>query len=188
MSSNIKVQRICKQCGNEFTALTTTTAYCSKQCNTKDYKAKLRAGKVEVSNKETKQIKNKPIEELKAKEFLSVREVAKLIGCSVRTIYYHIENGNIKAVNIGQRITRVRRSDIDKLFEQISPNVAKVDQSPSKSIEYHIADCYTVMEVQHKFGISDSALNNITKRNHIPKLKNGKFTYVPKVIIDKLLS
>ncbi len=183
MSSNIKVQRICHQCGNEFTALTTATAYCSKQCNSKAYKAKIRAGKVEVSNKETKQIKNKPIEELKAKEFLSVRDVSKLIGCSVRTIYYHIENGNIKAVNIGQRITRVRRSDIDKLFEQPQPQ-----QKPPQLIEYHIADCYTIMEVQHKFGISDSALNNITKRNHVPKLKKGKFTYVPKEIIDKLLT
>ncbi len=183
MSSNIKVQRICQQCGNEFTALTTATAYCSKQCNSKAYKAKLRAGKVEVSNKETKQIKNKPIEELKTKEFLSVRDVSKLIGCSVRTIYYHIENGNIKAVNIGQRITRVRRSDIDKLFEQPQPIL-----SPPKLIEYHISDCYTIMEVQNKFGISDSALNNITKRNNVPKIKKGKFTYVPKVIIDKLLS
>ncbi|GAB2629989.1 helix-turn-helix domain-containing protein [Emticicia sediminis] len=186
MSSNIKVQRICQQCGNEFTALTTATAYCSKQCNSKAYKAKIRAGKVEVSNKETKQIKNKPIEELKAKEFLSVRDVSKLIGCSVRTIYYHIENGNIKAVNIGQRITRIRRSDIDKLFEQ--PQPPQPPQSPPKLVEYHISDCYTIMEVQHKFGISDSALNNITKRNHVPKLKRGKFTYVPKVIIDKLLS
>ncbi|WP_394992557.1 helix-turn-helix transcriptional regulator [Emticicia sp.] len=183
MSSNIKVQRICQQCGNEFTALTTATAYCSKQCNSKAYKAKLRAGKVEVSNKETKQIKNKPIEELKTKEFLSVRDVSKLIGCSVRTIYYHIENGNIKAVNIGQRITRVRRSDIDKLFEQPQPIL-----SPPKLIEYHISDCYTIMEVQNKFGISDSALNNITKRNNVLKIKKGKFTYVPKVIIDKLLS
>jgi excisionase family DNA binding protein len=186
MSSNIKVKRICQQCGIEFTALTTATAYCTKLCNNRAYKAKLRAGKIEVSNNETKQIKTKPIEELKAKEFLSVRDVSKLIGCSIRTIYYHIENGNIRAVNIGQRITRVRRSDIDKLFEQPQPQ--QPPPSPPKLVEYQISDCYTITEVQHKFGISDSALNNITKRNNVPKLKKGKFTYVPKEIIDNLLS
>ena len=182
MSSNIKVKRICKQCGKEFTALTTTTNYCSHQCNSKAYKAKKRAGKVEVSNRETKQIKTKPIEELKAKEFLSVRDVAKLIGCSVRTIYYHIESGNLKAVNIGQRITRIRRSDIDKLFEQTKPV-----KSSQEAIEYDIKDCYTIKEILQKFQISDSALNNIIKRNSIPKLKKGWFTYVPKGIIDGLL-
>ena len=183
MSSNIKVQRICQHCGNEFTAKTTSTAYCSLQCNRRAYKAKIRANKVEVSNKETKQVKNRPIEELKAKEFLSVRDVSKLIGCSVRTVYRHIAYGNIKAVNIGQRITRIRRMDIDKLFEQPQPI-----KSPQKTIEYKILDCYTISEVLSKYGVSDAALNHIIKRNNVPKQKKGKFTYVPKIIIDKLLN
>lgn len=183
MSSNIKLQRICQQCGNEFTAKTTATAYCSKQCNSKAYKAKIRAGKVEVSDKETKQIKNKPIEDLKAKEFLSVRDVAKLIGCSRQTIYTLINTDKLRAINLLKKKTIIRRSDIDKLFEQPKP-----PQIPPQLIKYNIEDCYTITEVQNKFGISDSALNNITKRNHVPKIRNGKYTYVPKVIIDKLLS
>ena len=56
------------------------------------------------------------VEELKNKEFLTVREVARLLNCSVRSTYYYIESGTIKAVNLGQRITRVKRSEIDKLF------------------------------------------------------------------------
>lgn len=186
MSSNIKVKRICQQCGIEFTALTTATAYCTKLCNNRAYKAKLRAGKIEVSNSETKQIKNKPIEELKAKEFLSVRDVAKLIGCSRQTIYTLINTDKLKAVNLLIKKTIVRRSDINKLFEQPQPQ--QPPPSQPKLVEYQISDCYTITEVQHKFGISDSALNNITKRNNVPKLKKGKFTYVPKEIIDNLLS
>ena len=119
MSSNIEVQRICKHCNNEFTARTTITQYCSHRCNRAAYKAKIKLGKVEGSNKETQQVKNKPIEELKAKEFLTVREVAHLLNCSVRSAYYYIKNGSLKATNLGQRITRVKRSEIDKLFEQI---------------------------------------------------------------------
>jgi len=117
MSSNIRLQRICQHCGNEFTARTTVTQYCGDTCSKRAYKARLRNSKVEQSNKETQRIKSQPIEELKAKEFLTVREVARLLNCSVRSAYYYIENGTIKAVNLGQRVTRVKRSDIDRLFE-----------------------------------------------------------------------
>lgn len=117
MSTNIQVQRICQHCGSEFTARTTKTLYCSHKCNSADYKAKVRAAKVEASNQETLQIRTRPIEELKAKEFLTVKEVAILLNCSLRTVYYSIEAGNIKAVNLGQRITRVQRSQLDKLFQ-----------------------------------------------------------------------
>lgn len=120
MSSKIEVQRICQHCGIEFTARTTVTRFCSHRCASAAHKQKVRAGKVEHSNKQTQQIKAQPIEELKAKEFLTVREVARLLNCSVRSAYYYIETGTIKAVNLGQRITRVKRSDIDKLFQQLS--------------------------------------------------------------------
>ena len=117
MSSNIEVQRICQHCGKEFTARTTVTQYCGDICAKRAYKARVKVSKIESSNKETQRIKSQPIEELKAKEFLTVREVARLLNCSVRSTYYYIESGTIKAVNLGQRVTRVKRSEIDKLFQ-----------------------------------------------------------------------
>ncbi len=116
MSSNIQVQRICEYCGIEFTAKTTVTRLCSKKCSKAKYKAKIKAGKIEKSNIETQRIKTQPIEILKAKDFLTVKEVAILLSCSVRSVYYYIETEKIKAVNLGQRVTRVKRSNIDKLF------------------------------------------------------------------------
>lgn len=116
MSSNIEVQRICQQCGKEFTARTTVTQYCGDTCAKRAYKARLKAAKVETSNKETRLIKSKPFEELKAKEFLTVRDVATLLNSSIRTVYRLIEQGNIKAANIAQRKTLVKRSELDKLF------------------------------------------------------------------------
>jgi excisionase family DNA binding protein len=100
----------------EFTARTTVTQYCGDTCAKRAYKARLKVSKIEASDKQTQQIKNQPFEELKTKEFLTVREVARLLNCSVRSTYYYIESGTIKAVNFGQRITRVKRSEIDKLF------------------------------------------------------------------------
>ena len=182
MSSKIEVQRICQHCGNEFTARTTVTRFCSHRCGSLAHKQKVRAGKVEESNKQTQQVKNRPIEELKAKEFLTVREVARLLNCSVRSAYYYIESGTIKAVNLGQRITRVKRSEIDKLFEQPQPVKPQPEQ-----MQFDIADCYNLTEVQSKYGISETALQNLIKRNSIPKIKKGWFAYVPKTVIDKLL-
>jgi excisionase family DNA binding protein len=183
MSSNIKVQRICQHCGQEFTARTTITLYCSHRCNSAAYKAKQRAGKVEQSNTETQHIKTHSIEELKAKEFLTVREVARLLNCSVRSAYYYIESGTIKAVNLGQRITRVKRSDIDKLFEQPQAITPQTEQK-----QYDISECYNLSEVLDKYSISESTLQNLIKRHEIPKIKNGWFAYVPKNVIDALLN
>jgi len=183
MSSKIEVQRICQYCGKEFTARTTVTRYCSDTCSKRAYKARLKVSKIEASNNETQRIKNQPIEELKAKEFLTVREVARLLNCSVRSAYYYIESGTIKAVNLGQRITRVKRSDIDKLFEQPQPVTPQPEQR-----QFDISDCYNLTEVQSKYGISETALQNLIKRNSIPKIKKGWFAYVPKTVIDKLLS
>jgi excisionase family DNA binding protein len=116
MSSNIKVQKICQHCGSEFTARTTRTLYCSHKCNSAAYKANKRAAKIEESNAETKRIKSIPIEELKAKEFLSVSEVSKLIGCSRQNIYNLINSGKLKAKNILIKKTIIKRSDLDVFF------------------------------------------------------------------------
>jgi excisionase family DNA binding protein len=183
MSSNIKVQRICTHCSKEFTARTTTTKYCSPLCNKAAYKAKIKAGRIEISNKETQRIRSQPIEILKAKEFLTVKDIATLLNCSVRSVYYYIENGTIKATNLGQRITRVKRSELDKLFEQTQSDVPKPEP-----VQFTIAESYSINEVQNKYGISQTALQNIIKRNNIPKINSGKFTYVPKSLITELLS
>ena len=181
MSSNIQIQRVCEFCGNEFTARTTVTKLCSAKCRKANYKAKQRFEKIEKSNSETKRIKNKPIEELKEKEFLSMREVAALLGCSLRTAYRLIDTGTLTGVNLAERMTRVKRSEINKLLEQ--------PQTPKRTLtQYDVSECYSLSEIQNKYGISDKALYNAIKRNEIPELKQGWYTYVPKVLIDKILS
>ncbi len=197
MSSNIKIQRICQHCGNEFTARTTTTLYCSHRCNSAAYKAKQRAGKVEQSNKETQRIKNQPIEELKAREFLTVTQVSKLIGCSRQNVYNLINTGKLKATNILLKKTIVKRSDLDKLFKEPTNRTQPegIPETQKQELNnwvqaggFDIADCYNLTEVQDKYGISETALQNLIKRNSIPKIKKGWFAYVPKTVIDKLLS
>ena len=71
MTTNFRVQKICEYCNKEFTAQKTTTKYCCQVCAARDYKKRKKAEKIEATNTETKRIKSKPIEDLKAKEFLS---------------------------------------------------------------------------------------------------------------------
>ena len=54
---------------------------------------------------------------LNEKEVLTVKEVATLLNCSVRSVYRYINSGHIKATNLGSRLTRVKRSDINVLFK-----------------------------------------------------------------------
>lgn len=116
MSSNIRINRICQFCGKEFEARKTVTRTCSDSCAKKLYKQKQKNIKIEKSTAETIAVKSKPMEDLKAKEFLTVRDISKLLSCSTRTAYYLIAKGNIKAVNLSQRKTLIQRSEIDKLF------------------------------------------------------------------------
>ena len=183
MSSNIKIQRICQHCSKEFTARTTVTKYCNDHCSKRAYKARLRSGKIEGSNKETERIKKKPIEEIKAKEFLTVRDVSKLLNCSIRTTYRLIAQGHIRAVNLLQRKTLIRRSEIDTLFELPTP-----ESGTKQPITMEASESYTLTEVQEKYGISERALHDFIRRKNIPRTKQGWYTHVPNVLIDQLLS
>ena len=82
MSSNIRVQRVCEYCKTEFTAKTTVTKYCGDRCAKMAYKQRKKNEKIIVSNTETLKVKTQSIEEVKAKEFLTVRDAAKLLNCS----------------------------------------------------------------------------------------------------------
>ena len=183
MGSYIRVQRICELCGNEFTAQTTVTKYCSAVCSKRAYKAKKRAEKISASNSELneKKIKSGRASEIKIeeREFLSVPQVALLIGCSRQNVYYLINTGQLKASNIMQRKTIIKRSDLDIMLSTFNSEQPK---------GYNIKECYTIGEAQMKFKIPSQTLYDIIKRNNIPKIKNGKFVYVPKELVEKIFS
>ena len=182
MSSNIRIQRNCAQCGNDFIAKTTVTQTCSDKCRKAAYKARKRNEKIETSNQQTFRIKVKPIEDLSGKPFLTVSEVALIINCSKRTAYRLISKGIFPGVaNLSERLTRIKRTELEKLFEQFEPK-------PPHPVNYTISECYGLSEVRDKYHISDKALHEVIKRNEIPKIKEGRNTYIPKTLIDSLLS
>lgn len=121
MSSNIEIQKICQHCGNEFTAKTTVTKYCSHNCARKAYKLRIKQEKISKSNQETNSqkllsISDLKLEEIKQKDFLSIKEASKLLGVSDRTFYRLMKNGTISFKKLGNR-TIISRIEINKLFE-----------------------------------------------------------------------
>ena len=185
MSSNIKIQKHCEYCGKEFTAKTTVTRYCGDDCSKRAYKARKRAEKINtaiVEVKEKKQKTVKPIEDLSNREFLTVTQVSKLIGCSRQNVYKMINGGKLKGTNILKKKTIILRKDLDRLFMQ------QQEQPTPKTKQYDISECYTIGEVQEKYNISQTALQNIIKREAIPKFQKGKFVYVPKELIENIFS
>lgn len=186
MSSNIRVKRLCQHCGIEFEAKTTVTKYCGDPCSKLAYKARLRNEKVKVSNEQVKLAKEKPFQDLRAKDILTVRDAAKILNSSIRAIYNMIDSGRIQATKLSERKTLIKRSEIDKLFE--IPEGIKFIKSAKQNRPLKIEECYTMSEIQMKFGISEAALYNMIKRNNIPKFQKGKYVYTSKSIIDELLT
>jgi hypothetical protein len=81
------------------------------------YKARLWDSKLYSTDKKSLWDNIENFEEIISKEYLTVRDAAILLNCSVRSMHYYIRLKRIKAAYISKRIIRIKRSEIDKLFE-----------------------------------------------------------------------
>ncbi|WP_179412735.1 helix-turn-helix transcriptional regulator [Mucilaginibacter sp. E4BP6] len=183
MSSNIRINRICQQCGSEFEAKTTVTQFCSDRCAKHNYKARKRVEKVKASHDHTKVVRQRSLEEIKSKEILTVSDVAKLLTCSTRTVYNLINNGTLNGIKFSERKTLLRRSDIERFFDNA---LQPLPPRPEKPLD--IKQCYHMGEIQLKYNVSEKALYDMLKRNNIQKTQRGKFVYVLKSKVDQLLN
>jgi excisionase family DNA binding protein len=114
MSSNIRMQKKCQNCGKSFIARTTVTQFCSDICSKRSYKKRKREGKIlNAIEREKVQIPFNLV--VKEKEFLSIDETCQLLGASRWTIYRLISDSKLPATKLGRR-TIIKRSHIDKLF------------------------------------------------------------------------
>jgi excisionase family DNA binding protein len=131
---------------------------------------------VQQTNRKNQIIRTRPIEDLKSREFLTVTQVSKLIGCSRQNVYKLINSGKLKATNILEKKTIVKRTDLDELF-----NKPTIKESASS---FDVKNFYAIKEIESKFGVSRSFVQEVIQRNNIPKRKHGKFALVPKQMID----
>ena len=121
-SSTFRINKVCQHCGTVFEAQKVSTKFCSLQCNQRNYKLRAKLSKKDKAEIQLTEIVFKPkvnavnLELIKQKEFLSVTEISKLLNCSRQTVYNIIKAGNIKAVNLLEKKTTIKRSELEKLF------------------------------------------------------------------------
>ena len=131
MSSTIKLPKFCDHCGKAFIAQKTTTQFCGHPCASRAYKKRKREEKVnaEFKNQQSKIVTASPVvatetlsnpiagnhTNLREKEFLSILEVATLLGASRWTIQRMIKSNRLPVAKLGSR-TIIKRASIDNLF------------------------------------------------------------------------
>ena len=178
-TSSIRITKICQWCGVEFEAQKVSTKYCSHRCANLAYKQAVRDKRVKQAEAETLSIKlEKPIEDVKDKEYLSFAQAGKLLGLSRQAVYNMVKAGNLKASKISSRLSFIKRTDIDAMLENKPYKILH----PKDSVP--ITDFYTTAEVKEKFQIQESWLYKIAKEHNIPRTFNRGRTYWSKKHID----
>lgn len=177
--SNIRIKKICEWCGQEFVAQKVTTKYCSHRCANLAYKQAIRAKRIQQEEQRIQIVKTeKPLMDIKDKEYLSIAQAATLLGLSLQAVYKMIYTGHLAAYKLSSRLSFVRQSDIKEMLKR---NPYKKRQ-PKDTLP--ITDFYTTNEIKEKFGVKDSWIFHIAKEHNIPRTFNRGKTYWSKKHID----
>lgn len=105
-----EIKRKCKVCGEVFLAKTLDSQYCSPKCS-----------KVAWKRKKDAKEKNEKLDRLAQhipdiREYVSVKEAVAMFGVERTTLYRLIKTGVIPAINVGQRLIRIKRSVMEVMF------------------------------------------------------------------------
>ena len=177
--SNIRIKKICEWCGQEFVAQKVTTKYCSHRCANLAYKQAIRAKRIQQEEQRIQIVKSeKPLIDIKDKEYLSIAQAATLLGLSLQAVYKMIYTGHLVAYKLSSRLSFVRQSDIEEMLKR---NPYKKRQSKDT---LPITDFYTTNEIKEKFGVKDSWIFHIAKEHNIPRTFNRGKTYWSKKHFD----
>ena len=176
----IQIKRKCKFCGKVFIAKTLDSIYCCKKCSDAAYAKKKRT---EEKEKRLALVAKKIP---KIREYLSVREAVAIFGVERDTLYLLVHEGRVTSINLGTRLTRIKRSDLESMFEK-RPIAKHIKETPlPKTYSLEPEDCYTIGEVCEKYHINDSSVWTYVRKYSIPSRQIGNFVYVPKEEIDNL--
>ena len=178
MSSTIEFQKTCEHCGAVFTARKRSTRYCSKRCSEHAYKQRKR--EEHVASTQCSIDHQSTNDDGRDCVFLSPAKCAKLLGVSVRTIYRYLSDNQIPCIQFKGK-TRIRRADIEALFDNASDYIKKEKKAPEPITEF-----YTSKEVMAKFGIGNSWLYKMAEKHNIPKTISRGKTLWSKKHIDRI--
>jgi predicted DNA-binding transcriptional regulator AlpA len=124
MSSNMLLKKICKHCGNVFTAKTTVTKFCSDDCAKKNYKLRKKQEAIASSNKETQQIiltvpKNKRDKiSFDEHELIDIKVLSAVTSIGERTLYRIVKDKEFPKIKIGRSLLFHKKTVIDYIIRK----------------------------------------------------------------------
>lgn len=178
-TAQYEIKRKCKCCGATFLAKSLDSYYCSRACSDKGYKQR-------KALKQQRERWDKVIGEIPdLRDYISVAEAEAMFGVCAKTIRRLINSGKVSSINLGQRLTRVRKSE---LMGILPLREEPVDTSRALPKPYNLEpeDCYTIGEIAEKFSIGETTVYAHIRKYSIPIRQIGRFVYAPKSEIDRL--
>lgn len=153
--------------------------YCSRACSNKGYKQR-------NALKLQRERWDKVIGEIPDKrDYISVTEAEAVFGVCAKTIRRLINSGKVSSINLGQRLTRVRKSELMGILP-LREEPVDARQTLPKPYNLEPEDCYTIGEIAEKFAIAESTVYSHIRKYSIPIRQIGRFVYAPKSEIDRI--
>jgi len=178
--AKFEIKRKCEICGAWFYAKTVESRFCSKKCS--EIASKKKKAEIEKLAKLEELVANIP----DSRDYISVQEAVAMFSVSKDTIYRLIRKGTIPCVNLGKRLIRIKKSDLENMFggrEYVLDNTFK---PLPKLYNMEPENCYTIGEISEKYHVNDSTVYLHIRKYSIPIRQIGNYVYAPKEDIDNL--
>ena len=177
--AKFQIKRKCEVCGNTFIAKTLDSRYCCRHCTDIAYKKRKAAkAKEEQLNLIAQHIPSE-------RDFISVKEAVAMYAISRDTIYRLIRKGRLPYINIGERLTRISREQLEMIVP-LREEPIKDEHLLPRLYDMEPENCYTIGEISKKFRIDDSTVWAHIRKYSIPTRQIGNYVYAPKKEIDNL--
>ena len=190
--------RKCAFCGKEFTVNSGMQKYCCEKCAEEAKRARKKRTLDFMNNVE-------PLAELRRQEYFTFSKAAVLMGCTRQYIYKLVAQGKLKASRISDRMSLVRKADIEAMLEAspycrvlpfTKPRENDGGKAKAKAGNYRTAhteesaevpEYYSGEEVMEKFKVKQSWLYTSAKRNAVPMCRIAGKNYYSRRHIEELL-
>ena len=177
--AKFQIERRCEVCGNPFFTKTLESRYCSEKCGQVAYtRRKREAKKLKKLQELTEQIDDD-------RDYITVPEAVAMYSVSRTSLYQYIHDGRIPSINLGVRLIRVSRKELEKYFPK-----RNFDKKPARVLPklYNLEpeNCYTIGEISKKYNMDESTVYLHIRKYGIPTRQIGNYVYVPKYEIDNL--
>ena len=169
--------RKCAYCGKVFTTNSGMQKYCSEKCAEQAKETKKKRQRDFLRAVE-------PVSELQQQEYLTFSKAAILLGCTRQYIYKLVEQGKLPASRLSSRMALVRKSDIEKMFEDNPYNRVLPCTKPKKGATDEVLEYYSGEEVKQIYKVKQSWLYASAKRHKIPMCRIAGRNYYSKKHID----